>query len=175
MVVQILSLLLPFANTAVKHVYETYVKQKKESGDWKSKEDGEEAFKRAVDFAKVLIDNAVKRKEINKKYMPRDDEIKAAVQEKVGEVTTRIRAATQQEMILCVETALKMVRKEYIEPQKKKDLAGYGDAEKGVAYGKCEAHVEDLMKYHNFKVNREIIGLYTLAIGTEDEVMKTSE
>lgn len=180
MVVQILSVLLPFANIAVKHVYETYVKQKKESGDWKSKEDGEEAFKSAVDFAKKLINNAVKRKEIKKKYLPSgadelDELIKAAVQEMVGKVTTRIRAATPQEMISCVETALKKVRKEYIEPYKKKNSSGYGDAEKQKAYKKCKDHVEVLMKYHNLKVNKEIIGSYILAISIEDEVMKISE
>nr|QNO55218.1 hypothetical protein MHJDHPNH_00020 [Methanosarcinales archaeon ANME-1 ERB7] len=175
MVVPILSVLLPYAGIAVKHVYETYVKQRKESGDWNSEGDGKVAFKKAVEFVKELIDEAVEKKEIKKGDTPSESEIEAAVQSKVGEVTTRIRAATPQEMISSVETALKKVKKEYIAPYKNKDTEGYDDAEKKEAYRRCMAQVKVLMKYHNFKVNQEIIDLYILTMDTEDEVMKTLE
>jgi len=110
-----------------------------------------------------------------KRDTPSESEIEAAVQNKVGEVTTRIRAATPQEMISCVETVLKKVKKEYITPYKNKDPEGYGDAEKKEAYRLCMAQVKVLMKYHNFKVNQEIIDLYILTMDTEDEIMKTLE
>jgi hypothetical protein len=175
MVAPILSVLLPYAGIAVKHVYETYVKQRKERGDWNGEGDGKVAFKKAVEFVKELIDEAVEKKEIKKRDTPSESEIEAAVQNKVGEVTTRIRAATPQEMISCVETVLKKVKKEYIAPYKNKDTEGYGDAEKKEAYRLCMAQVKVLMKYHNFKVNQEIIDLYILTMDTEDEVMKTLE
>ena len=175
MVVQLLPALMPFAGIAVKHVYETYVKQRKETGDWKSKENGEEAFKMAVGFVNDLIDKAVEKKEIKEKDRPGATEIEAAIENMVGEVTTHSRAATPQEMISCVETAFKKVKKEYITPYKNKDPEGYGDAEKKESYRKCMAQVKVLMKYHNLKVNKEIIGLYILTMDTEDEVMETSE
>jgi hypothetical protein len=158
------------ASFAVMHVYETYVKDKKQSGEWVSEKNGKEAHDMAVKLTRRMTDDMVKREELKKR--PTNKEIKAAVNSKVAEITSVVKAATPTEMYSCIKTACERVEKEYIEPLKTKGPGSYDDAERQVAYKKCFEHAEELLKYHNFKINKEIIGTYIMAIGKPDDVKR---
>ena len=90
----------------------------------------------------------------------------------IHQVTTRIKAATPEEMSLIVKTAYDKTKNEYIAARKSDKTASYDNAERKEAYRICEKHVKDLVKYHNFKVNNDVIGIYIRAADAENNLLR---